>query len=161
MANGSGAAMTGLFGKHYDYVIGIDTGTHTGYAVWSVSEHRLMRLDTLKIHEAMRAVENLAASCRTEGLSLLVRFEDARQRKYIQKLSAKQDRDRLQGVGSVKRDCSIWEDFLKALEIDYDPVPPKNNRTKLKPDFFSIIAKWNKRCSEHARDAAMLVLNFQ
>lgn len=135
--------------------IGIDTGVNTGFAVWDTSSKALLEVSTLKIHEALLRVKELSDSEDIE-----VYFEDARLRKWIpQDPSYSRMKGRLQGAGSVKRDCSIWEDFLTDLGVEFHPVAPKNNATKLNATFFEKITGWKGRTSEHARDAAMLVFN--
>lgn len=135
--------------------IGIDTGVNTGFAVWDTTSKAFLEIDTLKIHEALLRVKELSDSNDIE-----VYFEDARLRKWIpQDPSYSRMKGRLQGAGSVKRDCSIWEDFLKDLGVTYHAVAPKNNTTKMNASLFSAITNWKNRTSEHARDAAMLVFN--
>lgn len=95
----------------YKYCIGIDTGTHTGVAVWNREERRFEILAEMKIHKAMFIVSEYA---KVAGDKVLVRVEDARKRnKYGDRSEFK-----LQGAGSVKRDSTIWEDYLKDLKID-------------------------------------------
>ena len=130
--------------------IGIDTGVHTGFAVWDSKERKLIELSTLKIHTAMLRVKELSISD-----EVVVYFEDARKRKWF----GSAGREQLQGAGSVKRDCTIWEDFLTDLDIPYHAVAPKNNTTKMNADLFAKITHWEGRTSEHARDAAFLVFN--
>ena len=62
-----------------------------------------------------------------------------------------------EGIGSVKRDAQIWEDWCKENKINYKMIHPKNNCTKYKSDIFQKITGWAGRTNEHARDAAMLV----
>lgn len=130
--------------------IGIDTGVHTGFAVWDTERKRLTELATLKIHIAMERVQRLSVSD-----DIAVYFEDARQRTWF----GSAGREQLQGAGSVKRDCGIWDDFLKDLEVEYHAIPPRRNATKMNADFFAKVTGWTGRASEHARDAAMLVFN--
>lgn len=130
--------------------VGLDTGTHTGFAVWDKGKKQLIELSTLKIHRAMERVRELSVSD-----EIVVYFEDARLRTWF----GNAGREALQGAGSVKRDCSIWEDFLTDLGVEFHPVAPKNNATKLNATFFEKITGWKGRTSEHARDAAMLVFN--
>ena len=130
--------------------IGLDTGTHTGFAVWDKSKRELTELSTLKIHRAMERVRELSVSD-----EIVVYFEDARLRTWF----GNAGREALQGAGSVKRDCSIWEDYLTDLGVEFHPVAPKNNATKLNATFFEKITGWKGRTSEHSRDAAMLVFN--
>lgn len=139
--------------KRYIAVVGIDTGTHTGYAVWKPLEHCFTELSTLKIHVAMRNVLNLK---QLYGDKLLVRFEDARQRKWF----GDSGREKLQGAGSVKRDSKIWEDFLMDNEIDFEMVKPKARMTKLNAKTFRALSYYSGQTSEHSRDAGMLVLGM-
>ena len=131
-------------------MVGLDTGTHTGFAVWDKDKKVLTELSTLKIHRAMERVRELSVSD-----EIVVYFEDARLRTWF----GNAGREALQGAGSVKRDCSIWEDYLTDLGVEFHPVAPKNNATKLNAAFFEKITGWKGRTSEHARDAAMLVFN--
>ncbi|MFA5229250.1 MAG: hypothetical protein WC446_05825 [Candidatus Paceibacterota bacterium] len=128
-------------------LIGIDPGTKTGVAVWS-PKGRFLEITTTTIDKAMQIVEHYAKQDK-----VFVRFEDARLRKWFGGNSyAKR-----QGAGSVKRDCSIWEGFLKRLNVEFEAVAPKDCITKMKADYFKAITGYCGRTSEHARDAAILV----
>lgn len=130
------------------YFIGIDVGTHTGVAVWDKSEKRFVKIQTTTILKAMEIVKNYEKSDIVQ-----VRLEDARKRKWF----GDSGRERLQGAGSVKRDCVIWEEFLNDRKIPYMLVAPKNNSTKLSAESFKNITGYKGRTNEHTRDAAMLV----
>lgn len=130
--------------------IGIDPGTHTGVAVWDSKEGKFLSLETLPIHRAMVEVMNLRI-----GREILVVFEDARQRKWYGKGNTNA---KLQGAGSVKRDCSIWEEFCKDYGIPFRAIPPVKGATKITPEYFKLISHYQGRTSEHSRDAAMLVI---
>lgn len=98
------------------------------------------------------------------GIEVVVRVEDPRQRTWFgtERMSREQERKKLQGVGSVKRDASIWDDFLSDLcktkrNVKYEMVAPKRNVTKLTGESFKAITGWQSRTNEHNRDAAMLV----
>lgn len=129
--------------------IGIDVGVNTGFAVWDKEEKKIVELSTLKIHRAMERVKYLS-----EHDDIEVFFEDARQRNWF----GNAGREKLQGAGSVKRDSSIWDDFLKDLGVTYHAIPPKNNTTKVGKEMFNKITHWEGSSSEHSRDAAFLVL---
>lgn len=132
------------------FYIGIDPGTHTGMAVWDSKEGKFLSLETLPIHRAMVEVMNLRI-----GREILVVFEDARQRKWYGKGDTNA---KLQGAGSVKRDCSIWEEFCKDYGIPFRAIPPVKGATKVTPEYFKLISHYKGRTSEHSRDAAMLVI---
>ena len=130
--------------------IGIDPGTHTGVAVWDTREGKFLSLETLPIHRAMVEVLNLRI-----GRDIQVVFEDARQRTWFGKGDTNA---KLQGAGSVKRDCSIWEDFCKDYGIPYWAKPPVKGATKVSAEYFKMVSHYTGRTSEHSRDAAMLVI---
>lgn len=130
--------------------IGIDPGTHTGVAVWDSREGKFLSLETLPIHRAMVEVLNLRI-----GREIQVVFEDARQRTWFGKGDTNA---KLQGAGSVKRDCSIWEDFCKDYGIPFQAKPPVKGATKVSAEYFKMVSHYTGRTSEHSRDAAMLVI---
>lgn len=132
--------------------IGIDPGTHTGIAIWDTREGRFLSLETLPIHQAMVKVMVWKDNV---GDDLQVVFEDARQRTWFGKGDTNA---KLQGAGSVKRDCSIWEDFCRDYNISYWAKPPIKGATKVSSSYFKTISHWPGRTSEHSRDAAMLVI---
>ena len=141
--------------------IGIDPGTHTGVAVWDTRERKFLSLDTLPIHRALEKVKEMTHPFwhmdKLYHEDIQVTFEDARQRTWFGHgdVSAK-----MQGAGSVKRDCSIWEDFCTDYEIPFKARPPLKGGTKVTAEYFRMLTGWEGRTSEHARDAAMLVFGM-
>lgn len=144
----------------YVYAIGIDTGVNTGVATWNVVARRFDFMTTLSIHKAMMYVMQMYDK---HGSSICVRVEDARLRTWYQSndKTREEERKMLQGIGSVKRDAKIWEDFLKDMGIPFEMVHPKNGQTKVDETLFRKMTKYDKRTSEHARDAAMLVFQWR
>lgn len=140
-----------IYTKDYKYIIGIDSGTNTGLAIYERKEKKLVRVDTMKIHDAMLLIKSLVDI----GESIFVRVEDARQAVHGRNNSF--DRNKLQGAGSIKRDAVIWEDYLTDLKVPFQMVRPKKAVTKLTPDVFQRITGWTSRTSSHSRDAAMMV----
>lgn len=139
--------------KRYSYYIGIDPGKDTGYALYEKKDKRLIEVRTMLIHEAM---DELRKWLQFYSNMTLIRIEDARKRKVF----GKTDRERLQGAGSIKRDCIIWEDFLKDLKANFEMVAPRDNKTKMKEPAFLRMTGWKGRSSNHARDAATLVYGY-
>lgn len=132
--------------------IGIDTGTHTGVAIWDGKGKRFLSIKTMPIHEALYKLHDYI------GLTYVtVVFEDARKRTWYGTQTASRDRARLQGAGSIKRDCTIWEEALTDWGIPFEKVAPRNNMTKLSAEQFRRITGWTEQTNEHGRDAAMLV----
>lgn len=131
--------------------IGIDTGKHTGVAVWDSEEKQFLDIRTLMLHQALQLVITMCKMWKRENVMVL--FEDARQRKWFGANSY----EKMQGAGSVKRDAAIWEEFCTDYEIAFRALPPAKGATKLNPDYFKALTGWSKKTSEHARDAAMIV----
>lgn len=130
-------------------IIGIDPGTQTGVAIKDLESGQFLLVDTFKIHQAIELIKTWAA---LPGVCVIV--EDANQRKWIDK---SEGREKLQGVGSVKRDCRIWDDYLADLGLPYRMVKPTAHRTKWPLATWQAATKWKGRTSNHARDAAILV----
>ncbi len=128
-------------------IIGIDTGVNTGFATFN-TETKESECLCLLIHEALEKVNSL----QRKGEKLFVCVEDARKRKWVQG-----GREKLQGVGSVKRDAKIWEDFLTQKKIPFRMIAPKNNRTKLTKETFQSYTGYKGKTNEHSRDAYMLI----
>lgn len=135
------------------FYIGIDPGTKTGICVWDSKEAKIYLVQTLKIHQAMKTVEQWV---KEYGREIAIWVEDARQARY----GRSKDSHKAQGAGSVKRDCSIWEDFLEDLRVEYRMVRPDKSLTKLSPSVFKGMTGYGMRLSSHARDAAMLVFGM-
>ncbi|ENW97364.1 hypothetical protein [Acinetobacter dispersus] len=134
--------------------VGIDCGVKTGFAV--AENGVLTRVETFTITQAMDEVKVIHA----QDPDLVVRIEDARLRTWFGSADARQAKSGAgvrEGVGSVKRDCSIWEQFCIEQGIKYELVHPAANMTKTKSDYFKKITGWVGRTSEHSRDAAMLI----
>ena len=132
-------------------VIGIDSGVNTGFAIWGVSMKAFIGVVCTNILSAMEDILKLKNSDEYEIVSVVV--EDARQVKY------KTSKYKAQGAGSVKRDCQIWEDFLKRHDINHRFVRPNAKITKLNADVFKRTTGYQGKTNEHGRDAAMLVIN--
>lgn len=133
--------------------IGIDAGVNTGVAVWDDKQRKLLSVESMQLHQALEKVQALHLSGK-----VCVIIEDARLRVWFGNDYMK-SKMKLQGVGSVKRDCTIWEEFCKDKQIEYYMQHPKHNVTKLTAEAFQIITGYKGRTNEHGRDAAMLVFN--
>lgn len=133
--------------------IGIDPGTHTGVAVWDKTSRRIDVVDTMTITRALELVAANVELCKAFGGEVVVFMEDARKRTWF----GNAGRAKLQGAGSIKRDCAIWETFCEELGVECRKIAPKNNYTKLTAKQFKTLTNWAGRTSDHSRDAAMLV----
>ena len=133
-------------------LIGIDTGVHTGFAV--AFDHGeggvLQKVESLSITQAMQSV--LEYEDEHDLKDIMLYIEDARKRTWFTG-----GREKAQGVGSVKRDAQIWEDWCKEKGINFKLIHPAANATKKKVEDFTRMTGWTGRTNEHGRDAAMLV----
>lgn len=133
-------------------LIGIDTGVHTGFAV--AFDHGeggvLQKVQSLSITQAMQCV--LEYEDEHDLKDIMLYIEDARKRTWFTG-----GREKAQGVGSVKRDAQIWEDWCKEQGINFKLIHPAANATKKKVEDFTRMTGWTGRTNEHGRDAAMLV----
>ena len=125
---------------------------NTGISIWDNRDKKLISVEKLLAVQA----EILVLKMAVEGRAVFVRFEDARLRTWF----GKAGREQLQGAGSIKRDCSRWEEFLTHHEIPFEEVPPKNNRTKMSADAFKKLTGWQSKTNEHGRDSAALCFGF-
>lgn len=135
-----------------EVMIGIDPGTKTGFAVWDLDKKEFIEIKTLSI---VTAFENVLFWQKARGIKAL-RFEDSRLRSWF----AGKGREALQGAGSIKRDCSIWQEFCEYHQIDFEPIKPMKGQTKWNSGTFAKLTKWRQRTSEHSRDAGILVFGL-
>ena len=130
-------------------IVGIDPGHSTGYAEWSPAGQALLSVTSMRIDIAMSVVLHHHVA----GYLHSVVFEDARLRLWF----GSKGRESLQGAGSIKRDCTIWVEFLGAHNIPYQSIAPQAGATKWTSKQFAKLTGWPGRTNEHGRDAAMLV----
>lgn len=139
--------------------VGIDPGHSTGFAVWDALNKRLTQCKAVPIHRALDEVQALYVTCP----GLVVIFEDARQRTWFGRADEAQRKygaSIREGVGSVKRDCVIWEDFLNDNGIPHVARKPIAGGTKWPAANFARATGWAGKTNEHGRDAGMLVFGL-
>ena len=134
-------------------LIGIDPGVATGYAEWDRQAGGFLAIKSMPIHLAMLRVQEHMTAGRIEGVA----WEDARLRTWFGTKGA----EALQGAGSIKRDCTIWSDYLAHLKCPRRAVKPQAGATKWDADTFRRVTGWPGRTNEHGRDAALLVWRLE
>ena len=135
-------------------VVGIDTGMHTGLAVWDTTTRQFLDIRCSGIVDAMEYLRQLQD---TRKIGLVV-FEDARKRKWIpRERDLAQMKGRAMGAGSVRRDSAIWEEWCDYHKIQHIATPPRQGLTKWTDESFRRITGYDRRTNNHGRDAAMLV----
>lgn len=134
------------------FVIGIDPGVESGFAVWDRITRRFVSIDTLKfwdvidrvqvfgIHEAKVIVEvaHLAPTFRhlkAEGTNVNTLSKIAR------------------NVGQVTREAQLLVEGLRRLGYDVREVKPQGKKKQAE---FKRITGWSKRTNQHERDSAMM-----
>jgi len=136
------------------FYIGIDCGTKTGVAVWDSEKQKFLRIETKSIHNALFFVFNFNQTQWRRGILVLIENPNT----FIPFKGREQaNKSKLQGAGSIKRDYAIWCDALKDWGIAYEGTSLHASQKKMKPEMFAKVTDWEKRTSEHARDAAMIV----
>lgn len=132
-------------------LIGIDVGKKTGVAV--MTDGVLTHVATTSIIGAMETVREHIDHAKAQNTPIKIFIEDARLRTWF----GDNANDKKQGAGSVKRDSAIWEEFCVHYGVDFQLVAPQHNKTKITAEQFKRITGWQKRTSNHARDAVMLI----
>lgn len=132
-------------------IAGIDPGVKTGLSIWDRK-----RKGFEKIYSSGILVIQGFILSHYKPDQIFFRLEDARLRTWF----GKSQREVLQGAGSIKRDCQIWEEFFLLHDYEFELVAPKNNKTKLDAKLFSKMTGWKERTNEHERDSAMLCFNY-
>jgi len=138
-------------------VVGIDTGTNTGLAMWCTVQKKIVFMQSMAIDEALERISLL-----DDDISFVF-VEDARQRKWYG--NRKEAEDKKQGAGYVKAHAVIWEGYLTRKKIPFKMVPPgktwKNRedepRDGAQKRFNKIYTKIPKNThNHHVRDAISL-----
>jgi len=142
----------------YDIIIGIDPGVKTGIAIFDCEERKLIGCDTKKIHQALQWVSSLSGMYQGR---ILIRIENAKTWVKFKRTSRATADSKLKGAGSIRRDCTIWEDYCNDMKIPYELVPLGKVRMKMDAGEFQAMTGWKKLTSSHARDAGCLVWDYK
>lgn len=143
------------------FYIGIDSGVHTGFAVWNSYGKKFYEIKTLSFWSCIERLYKYIELSRNNTIELQAYIEDVTQNKPVfnkGKWSENQYRKIAQNVGQNKRDCQLIAEYLERHKIVVHKIKPdKKSMTKLKADEFLRLTGYDLRTSSHARDAAMLV----
>lgn len=141
--------------KNYKIKIGIDPGTNTGFAAWSVDEKEFILLKTLDIYSALKETDKIIEMFGKD--SILIRCENPNTWKPFKNVTIEQSNMYKQGAGSVKRDFAIWKDYAELKGVDFQGTKLQGNIKKATSAFFKQCTGYSKQTSQHSRDAAFLV----
>lgn len=138
-------------------VIAIDPGVSTGFAVM-IKNGSFSELCTLSI---LTAQDRVAEIVKCYGIeNVLIIFEDCRLRTWV---DPKFKKELIRGVGSVERDCSVWQEFCERNGLIFHRAHPSDlagTNTKKDKWLFAEITEHPYDTSEHARDAGMLARKY-
>jgi len=143
--------------KEFDLAVAIDPGTTTGFSVYDIKNKKWVCCHQMMIHDAILSIISIVS--KNESLNIHIIVEDARNisGRYTNKM----------GAGSIRRDCSIWEDFLNDIcksnkNVHTSYVRPTGNRfLKMEAEAWKKYAKWDKKApAEHARDSATYLFKY-
>lgn len=129
-----------------NYTAGIDPGSKPGIAIIDNRTGKFEVLKKMYIHEAM----DLIRIWKLRGIRVFV--EDARKRKWYGDNAAV----KRQGAGSVKRDCTIWESFLKDQKVEFHMIHPIKGGTKWNHKRFCAFTGYTGSTNKETRDAGVI-----
>lgn len=135
-------------------VIGIDPGVSTGFARVNATAS-FAELCTLSMYYAQDRILQIVEVYGVE--SVLVCIEDCRLRKWV---DPKLGKERLRGIGSVERDCSLWQEFCELHGLRFELVAPRGIATKMDKWVFAQTFDYPYDTSNHARDAGTLARKY-
>lgn len=136
-------------------LVSVDTGVKTGYCHMENGE--FVELSTQRITKAMYKVLDLFNGCKESGATFIILIEDVRQRTWV---NPKFKKERLRGIGSVERDCSVWQDFCEHHGIPHLLVHPMKGETKKSQEYFTQRTGYIYEVSDHGRDAGLLGFKY-
>lgn len=137
--------------------IGIDPGVNTGVAVWIPDAKRFTLLATKQFWDA---IEIIRESNSRPGVVLSVVIEDPSKNKptFLRNTTDRGMNRISRNVGANCRDARLIVEYCNRNGINVEAVrPSKKTMTKLDADTFCKLTGWTGTCSQHSRDAAMLV----
>lgn len=142
--------------RNKTYLIGIDGGVLTGFAVYDRKARHLTRVDTTTFWGAYEAVRiynitSTAVIIEAPQLNRPVFDRDSAD-------SHKKHGRLAMNVGSVKRESQLLAEGLR--RAGYLVIEEKPTTAKWDAMYFARVTGWPKRCSQHARDAAKLVFGL-
>ncbi len=133
--------------------LGIDPGTHTGFSVWNSSRQKIMQMSTLTFFSTLKELDKY----KEFYYDVKVIIEDPNQNRPVfnRGLSMPMNLKVAQNVGMNKRDAQLLIEYCNLIGLKVLTIRPTRGKHNMKS--FTQITGWSQRCSQHARDAAMLI----
>ena len=136
--------------KTIRWVIGIDPGKNTGFAVYDIERGELRELTTVDFWTVYHKVLNTYSST-----TAAIYIEVPKTKHVFQKKATGDSQMQRQAVniGSVIREAELLAEGLE--RVGYT-VTRKHPQGKVSAERFESYTGWTGRSNEHTRDAAML-----
>lgn len=134
-----------------NFLIGIDPGKNTGFAVYNTQEKAFVSCNTYSFWEAV----DLLSYYKKFGFCAYVELP---RNKHVWHSGAKSQNAKNRtavNVGSVIREAELIVEWLKREQVEHKIVAPKG---KVNDAVFRKLTGWTGRTSQHARDAAMMIM---
>lgn len=148
-------------GKTRHIFIGIDAGVHCGFAVWDGASKCFLEVSTLSFWDCIESLKQNADFWAPNGDKMTVVIEDVTQNKltfYRHDTTHKGMEKISRNVGGVMAYTSLIMEWCERQGVEMiKSRPGKKSMTKMKAEAFKNLTKWEKKTSEHSRDAALLV----
>lgn len=136
------------------YIVGIDGGAHTGFAIWDTREKEFTDILTVSFWEAY----DLSLKFFKHETAFIIEDPGVNKPTFHRNKMKRKVLDRkAQNVGGVKRETKLLGEGIERAGYFVLYVPPSSR--KLEHAEFRVTTGYQKRTSQHARDAAMLVFN--
>lgn len=140
-------------------LIGIDPPK--GMARMDGKTGRIISIETMDFWGIVEALRGVAAQVKSGIETAMVYIEAPQTNKptFFHGQIRPSVREKIsQNVGANKRDSVLLIELCQQLGLAVVPVPPRRkNSTKHSPEEFIKKTGWKQRCSEHGRDALMIM----
>lgn len=158
-----------LMAEHLDaervkVLVGIDPGQHNGLGinvrVGRINNPILSTLDFWELVDVLEDILQLQMLYGRDRVGVTVYIEDTRLNTPVfdRGNDGRRQLRQAQNVGDNKRTAGLLVEYLERKSIPFHPIRP-NGKTysKLNADTFTRYTGITERCSQHARDAYMLI----
>lgn len=138
------------------YYLGIDAGLNTGYALWDSQERKFVEMGTSNFWELIKEMDT-----HRHNTQFVIEDPNLNKPIFMERHANSSGREVLkiaQNVGSNKREASLIIEYCKREKLNHVVVQPTTS--KWTADYFKKLSKWQGRTSQHARDAAKLVIGL-
>lgn len=151
----------------HDYLIGLDPGKSTGFCLYDKSMKKIMKLCTLdfwQIFDFVKELELIFSTMNFKGkLSFVIENSSLNKPTFAKAGDGKElSRQKIsRNVGMNQRESVLLIEGIRRLGYEVKEVTPSKKsayKGKITVPMFKAMTGWKGTSSQHARDAAMLVI---